>query len=204
MAVNHKRNNQKHLLTSAGTPPVCPYVFLNVLPKRKQIRLRYVDYAMTGAYYVTLCSHKKECIFSSVERDVVILTPLGKILEDEWKKTSVARKGVLVEDFVVMPNHLHGILTFTDGKSIHEIPDGIAPLRDFGGSEGRSLSTVIAQVKSIVTKRAKKELDIRKENIWQRGFYEHIIRDEKDMIRIKDYIRSNPITWHFDHENPNT
>ena len=173
---------------------------MSQLPQRKQIRLRFVDYAVSNSYYVTICSFQKKCIFSQIEKDKVILSPLGNIIREEWEKTGEVREGILIEDYVIMPNHIHGILTFLDGKNPNEISSILQPLRSFGGSEQNSLSVIIGQIKSIVTKRAQKELGI--EQVWQRGFYDHIIRNEKDMIRIKDYIWTNPINWYFDHENP--
>ncbi len=170
-------------------------------PKRKQIRLRYFDYALSGAYYITICSHEKKCIFSDIEDDVVILSPIGKIIEEEWRKTHDVRPSVIIDDFVIMPNHIHAIIIFADGKGTNEIPDTDSPFRSLGGSEGESVSAIISQVKSIVTKRARRELGFNSE-IWQRSFYEHIIRDDNDMRRIRDYIKLNPLEWHLDQEHP--
>jgi REP element-mobilizing transposase RayT len=168
---------------------------------RKQIRLPYFDYALSGSYYITICSQKKRCIFSEINNDTIRLLPLGKILDEEWRKTSELRPSVAIDDFVIMPNHIHAIITLTDGKGTNDIPDTDSPFRSFGGSEKDSVSSIVAHVKSIVTKRARKELGITDE-IWQRSFYEHIIRDDKDMRRIRDYIRINPIEWRIDHEHP--
>ena len=173
-----------------------------MLPQRKQIRLLHFDYALTGAYFITCCSYEKRCFFSSVSDGIVQLTPLGKIIEEELIQTPIIRPSITLDQFIIMPNHIHAIVLITDGKGTHQITDSEQSARTFGGGSRNSLSSMLSQTKSKITKRAKTELNWDGE-VWQRGFYEHIIRDENDMGRIRDYIITNPLNWETDQEHPN-
>lgn len=181
---------------------------------RKQTRLRYFDYGNTGAYYVTICTHERKEILSAIDKENIHLTTIGRIVEEELQRTSSMRDNISLGEYVIMPNHIHIIMMFHDRTAVvlEEQPD--SALRRFGGSHGGSLSSIIGNFKSAVTSRVRKDVEARRAclppnppedeiKVWQRGFYEHIIRDEKDLLRITDYIMTNPITWHYDMENPN-
>jgi putative transposase len=170
-------------------------------PKRKQIRLLHYDYALSGAYYVTFCSYEKKCIFSSIVEGKVHLTALGKIIDEEWNAIQEVRPSVMIDEYVIMPNHVHAIIILTDGIGTHEVSDSEKPIRTFGGKTVESLSTIMSQTRSKITKRAKAELGWHAD-LWQRGFYDHIIRDDNDMRRIRDYIMTNALNWEIDHEHP--
>ena len=169
---------------------------------RKQIRLLHFDYGNTGTYYVTICTHERKRFLSTVENGKVTLTNFGTIVLEELLKTINMRTYVSLDDFVIMPNHLHVILFFHERAAEHLPEKQDSPIRNFGGSEQHSLSSVVANFKAAVTNRIRKETGKEKAIIWQRGFYEHIIRDEKDLMRIRDYITTNPLNWSIDEENP--
>ncbi len=163
--------------------------------RRKPIRLRHFDYGNTGAYFVTICTHQRKRFLSRIEEGLVQLTVYGDIVEEELQRTADMRDNISLGDYVLMPDHLHLILYFEDrtAKRLPESPTD--PLRSFGGSHGGSLSSIIGNFKSAATSRIRKSANRPKANIWQRGFYEHIIRNEKELMRIREYILGNPGRW---------
>ena len=161
---------------------------------RRSIRLKEYDYRTAGAYFITICTLKGKCIFGNVVNGEMFLHKYGMMVKAEWLKTSRIRDNVELDEFIIMPNHFHGIIIILEiGRATHRV----APTT---GLLGNSLGSIIAQFKSIVTK------NIRKMGLpsfrWQRNYYEHILRDEKDLNQIREYIINNPITWELDSENP--
>jgi REP element-mobilizing transposase RayT len=172
------------------------------LKQRKHIRLKHFDYGNTGAYYVTICTDEKKRFLSEIENGEVRLLAFGKVVEEELDRTISMRDNLSLGPYVIMPNHVHLVLFFHD-RTAEELPEeDESPKRNFGGSHAGSLSSIIGNFKSVVTSRIRKADQKDGIVIWQRGFYEHIIRDEKDLLRITDYIMTNPITWQYDQENP--
>ena len=187
---------------------------------RRSIRLKGYDYTAAGGYFVTLVTFRRECLFGEVVNGEMRLSPLGEIVREEWLRSANIRKEIRLEEgeFIVMPNHIHGIIWIytvgadgvrpDDGKSIIK-PTGFnargvdhargahrAPLQ----RPPKSLGSLIAGFKASVTSRAGRELN--SANIWQRNYYEHIVRDQKDYERIAGYILDNPANWNEDEENP--
>jgi REP element-mobilizing transposase RayT len=154
-------------------------------------RLKDWDYSSPGGYFVTICTKHKKPILSRVVDEDIKLSPYGMIVADEWKKGPVLHPSVALDEYVIMPNHLHGIIIF---QEIVETPRrGVS-----GGSVHKqvSLSAIINHFKSACTKR------IRASGMtqfsWQSRFYDHIIRDEIDLGRIREYIQQNPARWMLD------
>jgi REP element-mobilizing transposase RayT len=126
----------------------------------------------------------------------VALSALGRIVEDEWKRTGQLRP-VLVEPFVVMPNHFHAIVRVGGSRSTYGNRSGasIVPLSGGGKRrESQALGSLVAGFKAAVTSRAWRELEWRGP-VWQRSYHEHIIRGEADLVRISDYVDNNPLKW---------
>ncbi len=177
---------------------------------RKSIRLDGYDYSSTGAYFVTLVAFQRQCLFGEIVDDQMILSSIGKIVHEEWFSSLNIRKEIRLasEDFVVMPNHIHGVVQIVEGEIVGA--HGMRPSHENQGGRRpplqrppRSLSSFIAGFKSSVTKRAMARDDTISGSIWQRNYYEHIIRDEREWNRIRAYIQTNPINWTRDEENPN-
>ena len=157
---------------------------------RRSIGLREYDYSWSGWYYVTLCSYKQECVFGEVVDDLLELTREGKILEKEWLRTPGLRQGVELDEFVVMPNHLHGILIIGDTRR------GVlqyAPTREIQTKTGlhspsQTLGAIVRGFKSTTAK----QINLLRGNpgipVWQRNYYEHIIRSDADLHHIRTYI----------------
>ena len=168
-------------------------------PNRHSVRLRGHNYTGLAAYFVTICACRKKCLFGEVVEQEMKLSNLGSLVQTEWKKTPQVRPCIQLDSYVVMPNHLHGILVFT-GEDPRSTGIGLRQIKDRRVCLPGSLGAVICQFKSMVTKRS---LKIGMHGpIWQRGYYERIIEDQESTNRIREYIETNPLRWHFDCENP--
>jgi len=166
---------------------------------RCSIRLRGWDYSRPGAYFVTICTHNGECLFGWVVDGKMMLSPWGRIARDEWMASAKIRHEIRLDAFVVMPNHIHGIIWIVAGNNVGAT--GRSPLRPHGPSP-KSLGSFIAGYKSAVTKRINHIRKTPGTPVWQRNYYEHIVRDETELTRIREYIRLNPLKWELDRENP--
>jgi REP element-mobilizing transposase RayT len=171
---------------------------------RRSIRLRGYDYASAGAYFVTLVTRERGCILGEIELGDLRTSPIGKIAIEEWAKTAEIRPNVEVDAFIVMPNHLHGIL-FISGPTVGA--HSCAPLRPPDEHappvrQPRSLGSLIAGFKAATTKRINALRDSPGVPVWQRNYYERIIRNEAELNRIRRYIKDNPARWDDDPENP--
>ena len=185
---------------------------------RRSIRLKGYDYSQPGAYFVTIVTFQRECLFGEVVDGEMRLNRYGEVVKWEWERLPQIFKHLELGVFVIMPNHFHGIIVLRDnaGATRHGLDsamsgnvslqtiatDGIdgSPLPC--GPQPASLGAIIGQFKSRVTKRLWKIPSLNGRPIWQRNYYEHIIRNEHEMDRIWRYIESNPVNWADDDENP--
>lgn len=167
--------------------------------KRKSIRLKEFDYSNTGWYYVTICSYEKQKVFGNIIKGKMELNKLGKIVEEEWLKTKKIRNNVDLDDYVIMPNHVHGIIIIESrGELNSPRSEGVmhyAPTNTFK-SPSQSLGSIVRGFKSAVTKQIRIAGVINFK--WQRNYYDHIIRNDKDLHRIRTYIQNNPLKWELD------
>jgi REP element-mobilizing transposase RayT len=175
-------------------------------PYRVSHRLRNADYSFPGAYYVTICTFKKRCLFGTVRFGKMVLNGLGEIVYEEWTKTPALRPGVRLGEFEVMPNHMHAIIIIMErdaGKqSIGGLPmigggkrlPGDLPVAPTGPRRG-SVGAIIGNIKGAVTRRVRRQLDKPHFQVWQRNYYDHIIRDDDDWQHIRAYIVENPMNW---------
>jgi REP element-mobilizing transposase RayT len=172
--------------------------------RRRSIRLKGYDYAQSGAYYITIVAYQRGHFFGEVTNAEMRLNELGQIAHDEWFKTATLRPYVeLYEDeFIVMPNHVHGIIRIhnnivgAERRSAPTVTKTIIP--------PKSLSAIIRAYKSAVTYAINGLQNQRGAVLWQRNYYEHVIRDEKDLQAKRDYIIGNPLNWESDDENINS
>lgn len=186
---------------------------------RRSIRLKGYDYSQEGAYFVTIVTWQREFLFGEVVNQEMRLNKVGKIVEWEWLELPKRLSYVELGAYMVMPNHFHGILFIhenvgatrqgqigsqSDAKPLHHITtkgiDG-SPLPR--GPKPFSLGAILAQFKSRATKRIWKIPEFKEAPVWQRNYYEHIIRDEEDLQNKTDYINANPLLWDEDDANPN-
>ena len=173
---------------------------------RRSVRIAGYDYSQSGMYFVTVCAADRACMFGEVVGGGVRLNDAGRIVEDEWAKTAQMRPRVLLDQFVVMPNHIHGIVVLMDSRgTLQRAPTGDRPIRTierFGKPTRDSIPTIIRLFKAATTKRISIQQGTPGVTVWQRNYYEHIIRDGKSLDRIRRYIAENPVRWAFDRENP--
>jgi putative transposase len=179
------------------------------LHHRKSIRLKHYNYSSPGEYFVTICTHKKVCVFGEVVEDEVRITPIGEIAERCWEEIPKHFPNVELDEHIVMPNHIHGIILLNEtnkvgAEYIQPLPkvNHIQPLpKTFQHVISKSLGSIIRSYKAAVSRECRKRKNY--DFSWQRNYYEHIIRDDKDLNNIREYILNNPIKWYLDENNPN-
>jgi REP element-mobilizing transposase RayT len=167
--------------------------------RRSSIRLKNYDYSQSGMYFITICVQKHQWLFGKISDGGMILNDFGKIAYNEWMNTPHIRRNVQLDAFVVMPNHIHGIIVITDGRGELHSPLNDSPHIDTSMGECNSplrgtsntVGAIMRGYKSAVTK----QLGY---SIWQRNYWEHIIRNEKSYQRIADYIINNPVNLEND------
>ena len=179
---------------------------------RRSIRLQGYDYSQAGAYYVTIVTYHRDCLFGEIVKEEMILNDFGKIADECWRAISDHFQFVELGAHVIMPNHAHGIIVIRYDKSrstTATIDDGRRPamLRPYNDNTTHkinvtpgSLGAIVRSFKSAVSYRIHKEHNAT--GIWQRNYHEHIIRDEKDLQNKTDYIEANPSLWDEDDNNP--
>ena len=168
---------------------------------RHSIRLQGYDYSQTGAYFITICTHDRDCLFGFINDDEITKNEYGVIVEREWIKTSAMRLNIELDEFTIMPNHLHGIIIITECKdtmqcrgTMHRAPT----VEQFGKPTSNTIPAIIRGFKSAVTKQINEMRQTPGVPVWQRNYFEHIIRDEKELHRIREYIVANPANWKND------
>lgn len=180
---------------------------------RRSIRLPGYDYTQTGGYFITIVTHERASLFGEVVNGAMRLNAWGEIVRAEWLRTAVVRPYVVVDadEFVVMPNHVHGIIWIVGddggvgatrvGATRVGATQRVAPTSPRGPASG-SIGAIIGQFKSITAKRINALRNTPGAPVWQRNYYEHIIRNEAEWQRIRQYIQDNPARWEADRENP--
>ena len=182
---------------------------------RRSIRLKGYDYSQEGLYFITICCQDRACLFGDVVDGKMILNEYGRIAYDEWIKTPEIRPNVELGEFVVMPNHVHGIIRLHGMGELHSSDETMGEMHLFDGKRGecnsfnergecnsplrgpsQTVGAVVRGYKSAVTKKLN-ELTIGCA-VWQRNYYEHIIRNERSYINIAEYIIDNPAKWEED------
>ena len=177
---------------------------------RRSIRLKGYDYAGTGAYFVTLCTWNRECLFGNFEDGEMNLNGLGVIVQEEWLRTAELRKAVETDAFVIMPNHIHGIVVITGGGDRSTcIPEEDIMLNASPGRPGvswespsLSLGSIVRGFKSATKIRVNEARGSPRAAVWQRNYHEHVIRGELDLERVRRYIAENPSRWTEDDNHP--
>ncbi|SRR5579884_170329 len=158
-------------------------------------RLKDWDYSSNGYYFVTICTKNRECFFGNIVDGKMILSEIGKIVLKEWQRTEQIRKNVRLDEWIIMPNHIHGIVVIDNGNV--ETHCNASLQQKYPEN---NLSFIVRGFKSISTKRI--HMSGFHNFAWQSRFYDHIIRDENSLQKIREYINNNPIKWDVDENNP--
>ncbi len=183
------------------------------LHHRRSIRLREYDYTQAGAYFVTLCVQGRECLLGEINDGSVKLSRIGELIRNAWHNLPTHFPHIALDEFVIMPNHLHAILILSDrarrGEAFAEssrnetnLTANASPSQQHpNGTKPHSLNAVLQNFKSVSTRRVNQFRKKAGVPFWQRDYYEHIIRDDRDLQNIREYIRNNPYHWSSDEYN---
>jgi putative transposase len=180
----------------ASCPPESMSIALNFMTydpekhHRRSIRLKGFDYSRSAVYFVTICVQNRECLFGTISQHKMLLNDAGGMVSAEWLALPSRFCSVILDEFVVMPNHFHGIIYIS--------PDS---------SDNPTLGKILGAFKSIVNNNYITGVKDRgwtpfAKRLWQRNYYEHIVRDDSALQKIQQYIRDNPLTWQIDSLDP--
>jgi len=180
--------------------------------QRKPLRLLEYDYSVPGAYFVTLCTQNRACLYGEVADETMALNASGKIVDTVWHSLPTHYPNIILDAFVVMPNHVHGILFLHPPTIMNEGVINHAPTQgqDNVGAQfiapnnNVALGPIVRGFKARSTFLINRLLQRHNVKTWQPGYYDHIIRDDTDLARIRTYIHNNPTQWAWDTENPDS
>lgn len=169
---------------------------------RRSVRLPAYDYTQPGAYFLTVVTHQRQCLFGEIVDAQVLVSGLGEAVKQQWLRSTQIRREIQLDAFVIMPNHIHGIVIIDVGAH-GRAPLPRAPLRPAPLHRSpRSIGSFVAGFKSAATKHINEMRGTPGLPVWQRNYYEHVIRNDEELSRIRQYIVDNPAQWGEDHENP--
>lgn len=174
---------------------------------RRSIRLPHYNYSQSGAYFVTIVAWYRECLFGEIKNGEMKLSRYGKVVQKWWKEIPVHFDNVETSAFVIMPNHVHGIILIEECRGTVPVPNDKAYPHTQGGETPPLRTPTLGQIIAYFKYQSTKEMN-RLDNtgtvtkFWQRNYYEHIIRNETDLQNKTDYIQANPLLWDKDGENP--
>jgi putative transposase len=151
---------------------------------RQSIRLNGYNYSASGAYFITICTHKREYLFGDIVNEKMEFNTFGDIARSHWQQLSQHHPHIIMDESILMPNHLHGILILE--SSIDTT---------------KSISEIIRGFKTFSAKAINKERGLRGIPVWQRNYYDRIIRNELELDRVRQYIINNPRNWDADKNN---
>ncbi len=178
---------------------------------RKSIRLKEFDYTLLGAYFVTLCTYQRKSLFGDIVDGWMQLNEFGIIISAYWENLPINFRNIKLDAWVVMPNHFHGIILLNNsgkGRTSRKNKPGVSQTGDaypYGSTPSRPIGTVsgslgaaLQNYKSITTRRINLVKGTSGMTVWQRNYYEHIIRNEESYVKILGYIQNNPLQWTVD------
>ena len=166
---------------------------------RKLTRLPDYDYAQPGAYFVTIVSEGRVELFGHIQNDIMCLSVPGGIVWQVWDDLPNHYGYIQLDAFVVMPNHVHGIIILTEPAGVGE---GLSPSPTNGEPKPHGLPEIVGQLKSYSTRRINQWRRTPGMTVWQRSFHDRIIRNDRELTATREYIANNPLRWALDTENP--
>ena len=169
---------------------------------RRSIRLKHYNYSQSGAYFITICIQKRLCLFGHIVNDFMILSEAGKMISEQWEKLTSRFNEILLDEYIIMPNHFHGIVMIENQKE-DRFSRAAYINRAIRSPYNSILSGMIRIFKSITTHHyihGVKNNNWRPFDgkLWQRNYHEHIIRNEMAFQKIREYTKNNPYTWKKD------
>lgn len=169
---------------------------------RRSIRLRGYDYTSPGAYFVTICAYGRECLFGEVADGEVVLSEYGAIIEQVWHDLPLHYPHVRLDTWVIMPNHVHGIIILVGESDAVGAGLGPAPTAAPTAMKRHGLPEIVRALKSFSARRINELRGVSGVPVWQRNYWEHVIRSERTLHLIQQYILDNPACWHLDRYHP--
>lgn len=179
---------------------------------RRSIRLKGHDYTQPGAYFVTICTRDQEGLFGEIVDEVMRLNEAGHAAQQCWMDIPDHLPQGVLDEAIIMPNHIHGIIVIRRGGEASAIPPHVSeeqprsdasPLQQCPkGTQSGSLSAIVQNFKSISARRMHAARGTLRAPVWQRNYYEHVIRTEDELKAIREYILGNPARWNEDENNP--
>lgn len=200
------------------------------LHHRRSIRLRGYDYADDGVYYVTICTHQRECLLGQVVDGEMVLSSAGEAVRSVWAGLQERFSNVVLDEFIIMPSHIHGIVfvvsqqrdrdqgAIVNQGAMNCAPTGAGDQTGVGarfiaprfitphgaapppGHQGPPLGEIVRAFKAVSTRLIRR--DLMPEFGWQRNYYERVLRNDGELHRVRQYIVDNPLKWHLDADNP--
>jgi putative transposase len=166
------------------------------MKQRKRLRLKEYDYSLGGTYYVTICTKDREDLFGKIVGGVMQMNQYANIVQRCLRELPEHYPDIMLDEFIIMPNHVHGIIIIIDdavGTGLRPVPTRI---------KRYSLSEIVRAFKSFSARHINMIRKTTDTPIWQRSYYDHVVRNERSLNRIREYIRTNPEQWSWDKENP--
>jgi len=173
------------------------------IKSRKSLRLPHYDYSQAGFYFVTICCQNKKILFGKVVGDEAQLNPAGEMIAKWYYKLETKFPGIRCREMIVMPNHFHCIIEIKHTASVGADPRVCPDFKPKDAHMGAPLPEVVHWFKTMTTNdyiRGVKDLNWPRfdKKLWQRNYYEHIIRSENSYLTISEYIQTNAIKWQKD------
>jgi putative transposase len=174
---------------------------------RRSIRLSHYDYAQPGGYFITICTQNRVCLFGEIVQGVMVLNDAGIMVEKCWHEIPQHFPQVTLDEYAIMPNHFHGIMVinydivgannYSPGGSTTSVgANNYSPLRENKHGTSKTIGSIIRGFKIGVTKWCRqKSTDF---VVWQRNYYERVIRDDNELNQIRQYVANNPVNWEMD------
>lgn len=156
---------------------ICEMSYNPEIHHRQSIRLQGYDYANAGTYFVTICCHQRQHLFGEIENGEMKINLIGQIVSSLWQKIPQHFPNVELDGFILMPDHLHRIIMISESK------------------EKSSLANIIQNFKSISSRKINRINKTYGISIWQRNYYERIVRSEQELTNLREYIKNNPANW---------
>lgn len=171
---------------------------------RRSLRLKHYDYNQSGLYFITTCVQNRECLFGEISSSepTIILNEYGLIVQEWWQKIPEHFPDTVLDLFVVMPNHFHGLIQvqYNNDRATHK---AIALQSQEFFNKKTYLGKIMAYFKYQSTKIINQRRDTPGQKLWQRNYYEHIVRNERSLEILRNYICNNPNSWNHDQLHPN-
>jgi putative transposase len=159
-------------------------------PYRRSVRLADVDGVVDATWMITICAFERQEIFGSIDGGTMSLSSIGRIVDEEWRRSAIIRPQNLFGEYAILPDHMHA-LSFVPANDERSAST-------FHHVASRSLASMIGGFKSSVTSRCRTMQGNPHLRIWQRGFHEHGVRNTRDLICCERYIRENVMNWKRD------